>query len=159
MKFSVLVMGMLVVSLLTVLPVRAQNTAAEELLRLHGVILQAHIDGDVDAWMAVEADTVFQASNGDVRWLSRADRRPGREAYLTRATFDVYRDVSPPVVRVSTDGSMGWVLAEVEISGWMARDDGAIEDFATRYAWIETWEKRQGEWKMTGNISNSRDLD
>lgn len=140
-------------------PALAQEDPADALQRLHAVVIQAHLDGDLEAWMAVEADTVFASNAGVTRWLSRADRQPGREAYLTRATFDVYRDARPPVVTVSEDGTLGWVLAEVEVRGWMARQDGAIEDFATMYTWIETWEKQGAEWKMTGTVSNSRELE
>ena len=109
--------------------------------------------------MAVEADTVFASNNGVVRWLSRSERQPGRETYLARTTFDVYRDLAPPRVHVSADGSLGWVLAEVEVQGWAARQDGAIEDFSVVYSWIELYEKRAGQWLMTGTVANSRNPD
>ena len=136
-----------------------QDADQAELLRLHNVIIQAHKNGDLEAWMVVEADTVFASNGGEIEWLSASERRPGREAYLVRSTFDVYEDASAPVVTVSRDGTLGWVLAEVEVRGLAARQDGAIEDFATMYSWIETWKKQEGKWLLTGTVSNSRSLD
>lgn len=139
--------------------VQGQGADQAELLRLHDVIIEAHKNGNLEAWMAVEADTVFASHGGEIEWLSASERRPGREAYLVRNTFDVYEDASAPVVMISRDGTLGWVLAEVEVRGWAARQDGAIEDFAIMYSWIEAWKKQDGKWLLTGTVSNSRSLD
>ena len=139
--------------------VMAQHSDTDILLGMHETVLQAHRDGDVEAWLSVEADTVLSVNNGTITRLTRTDRRSARSGYLLRATFDRYEDVRPPEVRISEDGTLGWVAVEVEVEGWMARDDGAIEDFAEAYAWVELYEKRDGRWVMTGNVSNSRDLE
>ncbi|MBT4602590.1 MAG: hypothetical protein HOC28_05610 [Bacteroidetes Order II. Incertae sedis bacterium] len=68
----------------------------------------------------------------------------------------MYRDLSSPIVRLSEDGTLGWIIAEVETVGWAARADGTIEDISEIWAWIELYQKSSEGWQMTGNVSNRR---
>jgi len=126
------------------------------LAALHASVLEAHRRGDVDAWMAQEADTVVSANRGAISFSSREERRTRRERYLSSTTFDVYRDLRPPVVMVSEDGTLGWVIAEVEIKGTSSSGEGQQIPVEGIWAWIELYEKREGAWKAVGNVSNRR---
>ena len=53
-------------------------------------------------------------------------------------------------------GSLGWVIAEVEIKGTRTSDDGESMPVEAIWAWIELYEKREGVWKAVGNVSNRR---
>lgn len=134
------------------------ETDMSELLGMHAAVIQAHMDRDVEGWLNLEADTTISANAGVVERLSRMERRRSRTAYLERATFESYRDIKPPIVRISGDGTLGRVVAEVEVIGWMANMDGTIEDFSNVWAWIELYERKPEGWKMTGIVSNSRPL-
>ena len=127
-----------------------------ELLRLHEELLAAHREGDIDRWMAVESANYVSANSGRITYPTVEARRSGRADYLDRATFEIYEDVTPPVVRVSADGTLGWVIAEVEVRGVLDGASGATEAFHDIWAWIELYEKVDGTWIMTGNASNRR---
>ncbi len=133
---------------------RAEDEA--RLRAMHAAILQAHLDRDADAWTALEADTMFVGSRGRLFRAARADRLEGRRAYLAATRFSVYRDLQPPLVRVAGDRSIGWLAAEVEIAGLQRRQDGGEDSLHTFFAWIETYERRNGRWRMTGNVSTER---
>ena len=136
------------------------QTSDEDVLRgMHDAVLKAHLEADVEAWMALEADSVLSVNNGVVKRVGRSERSSMRHEYLSTTSFDSYRDLMEPVVRISRDGTLGWVIAEVEVVGWTHRDDGAIEDIGAVYAWIELYEKQDGRWVMTGKVSNRRSLD
>jgi hypothetical protein len=137
---------------------QSAGTDVSELLSMHAAVIQAHIDHDVDSWLALETDTTTSVNSGLVTRVGRMDRRKARIGYLERATFDSYRDVKPPIVQISDDGSIGWLIAEVEVVGWMANMDGTIEDFSNVWAWVELYERTPQGWKQTGNVSNSRPL-
>ena len=126
------------------------------LTALHTSVLEAHRRGDVDAWLAQEADTVVSANRGQISFSSADERRARREPYLNATTFDVYRDLRPPIVKVSDDGTLGWVIAEVEMKGSSVSDDGEPVPFEAIWAWIELYEKQDGAWKAVGNVSNRR---
>ena len=127
--------------------------AEEILLALHEQVLDAHRTGDLEAWMAVEGDRYVSANNGSISFPTAAERKAGRGPYLNATTFTVYRDLRPPVVRVSEDGSLGWVIAEVEIQGIQRSEQGETAIEAV-YAWIELYENRSDGWSLIGNVSN-----
>jgi len=139
-------------------PLPAQDTSddARELRRLHSELLEAHRTGDVDRWMAIEARDYVSASAGRITFPGISDRREQRAAYLAGATFDVYRDLREPLVRVSDDGSLGWLIAEVEVRGSAASPSGGPEPFHDIWAWAELYEKVEGAWRLVGNVSNRR---
>ena len=126
---------------------------------LHASVLEAHLSGDIDGWMAQEADTVVSANRGVISFSSKEERRSRREGYLSSTAFDVYDDLRPPVVMVSEDGTLGWVIAEVEMKGTASSEEGESTPFEAIWAWIELYEKQDGEWKAVGNVSNRRPSD
>ncbi len=128
---------------------------AAELRMLHERVLQAHRTADVDSWMALEADDYVSANGGVITLPTAADRRAAREAYLSSTTFTVYRDLRPPIVQLSPDATLGWVIAEVEVRGTQMSDSGQTSVDAI-WAWIELYEKDSGTWRLVGNVSNRR---
>jgi hypothetical protein len=126
------------------------------LLAMHQGVLQAHLDGDVDAWMALEAEAYTSGNRGEITFPTKAERRSWRQPYLAATTFTAYRDLEPPIVEVSDDGTLGWVIVQVEIAGSQAQEDGSTVPVEAVYAWVELYRKIAGEWKMVGNLSNGR---
>jgi hypothetical protein len=129
---------------------------AAELRRLHEELLVAHRTADMDRWMAIEAAAYVSANGGRVTQPELEARRTGRAAYLAGTTFAVYRDLREPLVRVSEDGSLGWLIAEVEVRGSTESVTGGVESFHDIWAWVELYEKVDGRWYLVGNASNRR---
>jgi hypothetical protein len=130
--------------------------AEQRLLALHEAVLEAHRTGNVDLWMSVEGDEYVSANGGAITFPSAAERRAMRTPYLAATTFDSYRDTRDPVVRVSDDGTLGWVIAEVEVAGARLGGDSTLTPIHETWAWIELYRKVDGEWKLVGNVSNRR---
>jgi hypothetical protein len=129
----------------------AEDTAA--LLAIHAAGIQAHLDRDPEALTALETDTVWVGSRGELFTAARDERLEMRRGYLGSTRFHLYRDIQPPVVRVAGDRSIGWVLANVEMAGVQTNPAGREDSLGGIWTWIETYERRGGEWKMTGNVS------
>jgi hypothetical protein len=124
------------------------------LLALHEDVLQAHRDSDVERLLAGAIDPFVMANRGAITHPTVDERRARLGAYLARTRFTLYRDQVPPVARVSADGSMGWVIAQVEARGEQRSDDGTTVPLEFVSAWIELYEKRDGRWVAVGNLSN-----
>ena len=137
---------------------RAADHAADvaALLAIHQTILAAHLEGKVEPWMATEADRIVSANNGVISYPEKAARAAGRAGYLARTRFTVYRDLREPIVTVSADGTLGWLIAEVEVKGMQHDDAGVEAPIEATWAWIELYEKQAGAWKGVGNVSNRR---
>jgi hypothetical protein len=127
----------------------------QALLELHERILSSHLTDDVDAWLAIEADSVLVGSRGEVVYTIKNERADMRRRYLAAAEFSVYRDLQPPIVHLSDDGSLGWVMAQVEVVGTMgqAPDTAAVHDV---WAWVELYQRRPEGWRLVGNVSTPR---
>lgn len=136
----------------------AQDTTGDtrELQRLHSELLEAHRTGNVDRWMSVEAREFVSANGGRVTFPEASDRRAQRATYLAGATFEVYRDLREPLTQVSEDGTLGWLIAEVEIRGSATTSSGKSEPFHDIWAWVELYKKVEGTWRLVGNVSNRR---
>ena len=126
----------------------------DRLLQLHEEALQAHLASDIDLLLAAEEDDYVASSAGAVSHPDRNARRQGLGPYLASTRFSVYRDQIPPVVKVSRDGSLGWVIAQIEAKGEQTEPDGTVAPIEFVSSWIELYEKRDGRWLRIGNVSN-----
>ncbi len=106
--------------------------------------------------MALEADEYVSVNGGRVTFPSSDDRRQAREPYLASATFTAYQDLRRPVVRVSEDGSLGWLIAEVQVQGAQRGEDGRETPIDAIWAWVELYERGPEGWRVVGNTSNPR---
>ena len=133
----------------------ASNVAdTQELLRLHEQAMQAHRDSSIDMLLAAEGEEYVVVSRGEVSRPGLADRRKFLGPYLAATRFSVYRDQVPPIAKVSSDGTLGWVIAQVEAKG--EQKGGATRTHNVEFvsAWIELYEKKDGRWARVGNVSN-----
>ena len=79
-----------------------------------------------------------------------------REPYLASTSFRTYRDLRSPVIRVSDDGSLGWLIAEVEVQGTQIGEEGVETPVDAVWAWIELYQRDGEDWRLVGNVSNRR---
>lgn len=152
----VLLLGAASLSACSSSPQRHQSDEAQ-LLELHRSALQAHLDRNVEALLAEQAEDFVLVNRGELALPSRQQRRAVLGPYLAATRFDYYRDKVPPVVRIARDGSLGWVAAQVEARGIQASSDGAHRTIEFVVAWVELYEKRDGRWTAVGNASSFKD--
>ena len=128
--------------------------ARAELLALHQTVIDAHATSDVELLLRDESDDYVVANRGEITTPNKAARRARLGAYLGSTRFTVYRDEVAPVIRVSEDGTLGWVIVQVYASGEQRGESGQTTPVEFTSAWIELYEKRGGRWLRTGNVSN-----
>ena len=138
-------------------PSMAEHSDDERaLLALHQQLLQVHLDHNLQAWLEMEAEEFVSANGGEISQPSKDERRSQRQAYLDLVRFDEYRDMRPPIVRVSDDGTLGWVIVQVAVSGTLPDRDGRRQPFSDQFAWVELYARQEGGWQLVGNASNRR---
>jgi hypothetical protein len=62
-------------------------------------------------------------------------------------------------VKVSNDGTLGWVISQVYVRGEQDTGGGEMARIEFESSWIELYEKRNGRWLRVGNVSNIRTLE
>jgi hypothetical protein len=128
-----------------------------ELLRaLHDKTMRAHKDSDAASLVADQAPDMIIVNRGAVTRPSLEERRASFASYLGRTVFSEYRDLAEPIVKVSNDGSLGWVIVQVGARGVQTAEDGTKKPIEFVSAWVELYEKRDGRWYGVGNVSNFR---
>lgn len=152
--------GILVIVLAFVTPAfstdadEKRNQDVEEILRLHNELIEAHKVGDVDKLLAPEPEQIITVNRGEVLFENKSERIPQFKQYLEDTEFSAYRDLIDPLVRVSKDGTLGWLIAQVKIAGTRTYDVGESKSFDNVWAWIELYEKKNGRWYRIGDVSN-----
>jgi hypothetical protein len=119
---------------------QSRDVDAEEILRMHRAVLQAYV----------------MAGRGEITKPTKAERAARIGPYLSSTTFEEYKDLVEPIIRISKDGTMGWLVAQVKIAGVRVGENDEKSRIDSVWAWIELYEKRDGKWLRVGNVSNRR---
>jgi hypothetical protein len=134
----------------------SREAASSQLLALHQEVMAAHRAGDAKLIVARESEDYVVGSRGEVTFPSLEERSRQLGGYLGSTHFEKYEDLIEPVVQVSPDGMLGWVIAQVGAHGVQERGDGTSERVDFVCAWIELYEHRDGRWFRVGNVSTFR---
>lgn len=140
--------------LATVFSLIASANDVAQLRALHQKAIRAHKENSVDLLLADESADYVVASRGEVTKPTIAERRKRFASYLGRTEFQDYHDIAEPLVTVSDDGTLGWVIAQVHVRGEQTQADSEKRVVEFTSAWIELYQKRNGRWYRIGNVSN-----
>jgi len=124
-----------------------------ELLVAHEDALRAHREKDWSWFGEDTADPFLVATEGEVHPVSREEQLALFRSYFVRAEFSRYEDLAPPIVEVSRDGTLGWVLARVRAEGTERDPSDVPRAFADRWAWLMGYAYAGGRWVRVVNAS------
>jgi hypothetical protein len=131
-------------------------TAKAELLAVHQAARRAHFDRDVDSIVAGMGTEFTTAHEGTIRVMSREDVRKQFTEYFRGAEFSAWDDLEPPIIRVSPDGKMGWMIIRVRIAYTKTEASGATSKENTVMAWMSAYEKQDGKWLLVANATTAK---
>jgi hypothetical protein len=138
----------------------AEMKDEEQLLALHRTVIEAHLKNDVEMLLKDDAeDGYVMSGRGSISRPSKQDVRKRLGSYLKVTQFEIYRDEVSPIVKVSNDGTLGWVISQVYVRGEQDTGGGEMARIEFESSWIELYEKRNGRWLRVGNVSNIRTLE
>ena len=145
--FKTLLVAFLAVSLTS--PALAADPDTDALLALHRQAREAHLTGNADLLASGTADQLLVISRAKIHRQSREDVRKFFQRYLAETMYSMWDDVVPPEIRLSPDRKMAWMAIHIRAHAKQAGEDLDFES-----AWIATYEKHAGGWRMT-TISSS----
>ena len=124
------------------------------LLAHHEASLEAHRVNDPEFFIRNRSGNYTLVSRGKILQPTNEQTLERFKDYLGRTRFTEYRDLVPPTVRISRDGSMAWLAVQVKVAGVQTPDDGTETEIDVVWAWVSMYEKKGGRWINTGNASN-----
>jgi hypothetical protein len=127
-----------------------------ELMRIHELNREAHLGKDAARIAALISDDFLNISHGKIEHQTAEDMIAQLQPYLDRSTFLAWDDIEEPVIRISQDGTMAYVVILKDVHLTQQDENGETIEGRTIFAWTETYEKRDGEWRLTTVTSTDR---
>ena len=127
------------------------------LLAKHQDILTAFLTADHALLVSnMEAQAFgLLSSSGVTKWVEKngdAERKQTLKMFeLTQ--YSKYQDSEPPLIKISQNGNLAWVLASVEMEGVSkSNDGGSSRTFEAETFWLEVYVKKDGNWVYKGGV-------
>ncbi len=114
---------------------------------------RAHLETDATLLVSNLADELLEISSGVISRLARSEVEAHFERVFDGATYDLWDDATPPVIKLSADGSLAWVARRVAVRQFSLDASGTRNDVDFVSAYSSTYEKQGGSWKMTSVTS------
>lgn len=124
-----------------------------ELLRMHKLGREAHFKTDADLLLQGSAAEFISVSRGKISRPKQADQRKRFTEYFKDAKYFEWDDLEEPVVRISKDGSMAWMITRIKVRRTQKDASGKEIEEKFVYAGIMTYEKQNGKWVRVANVS------
>ncbi|MFZ1705892.1 MAG: hypothetical protein WAT79_16220 [Saprospiraceae bacterium] len=130
-------------------------TEEQKLIRKHRIIMDGHLFGQTNEIKNLQSDSMFMVSDGEIYHLTGNQSDEMMDKMMVSRDYTSYDDLVRPIVKISEDGKLGWVIAKVYAKGIRldenGRPTGPLEFVSS---WIELYEKINKEWQLKGNVSN-----
>ena len=123
------------------------------LFQLHRSALQAHLEKDAGAFLAAYASQWYDVRAAGIRLRTKEEALPAIERYFRRTHFADLEEVTAPIIHVSADASMAWVIGEIRVRASQELSDEEERDFSFRCAWVSIYEKDKGDWAQVVDAS------
>jgi hypothetical protein len=128
-----------------------------EILRAYESIRAAHFSHDAAAFLAGYDTSWYSVTGGDIALRQKPAAQRTLQEYLDSVTFTEIVDLDPPQVEVSSDGMMAWLLGHVHVRGVQHAAHGAQSPLDFDAAWIDVWQKKDGEWRIVARANTQKD--
>jgi hypothetical protein len=114
---------------------------------------RAHLETDAALLASHLAETLVEVSGGAVHPTPRAEVESLFASLFEGASYEMWEDTAPPVIRLSADSTMAWVARSVRVRRRAPGLDGEPVLQAFTSAYTATYERLGGEWRMTSVTS------
>ncbi len=133
-------------------PSLGQLTDKQKILRLHRLTMDAHIASDASLMTENWAEEILIVNRGEFIETTAAAAAERMTTSLAMRKHSRYIDLVKPRVTISDDGTLGWLAVQVYAEGVTVAESPVEFNFTS--AWIATFSKQNGVWRMTANASN-----
>lgn len=125
-----------------------------ELLKIHQKDRQAHFETNPELLVSNHPDTGFiSVRNGTIGQISKDDLKKVFENNFKSAKYYEWDDLEPPIIRISGDGNMAWMIVRLRVRRTKTDAAGKDKEEKFIYSGIMTYEKRNEKWIKIANVS------
>jgi len=117
----------------------------------------AHFHHDAAAFLANNDVRWYLVADGKVALREKETEKPRIQQYFDSVKFSEITELDPPHVEISNDGTMAWVLGHVRVRGTQHQAQGGEAPLAFDAAWIDVWQKKDGQWRIVARANTEKD--
>lgn len=122
------------------------------LMAVHAQDRQAHMTTNPQLILAHAGGEHIYVRDGQITRKSREQVESDFARVFAGATYQEWDDLEPPIVSVSDDASMGWMIVRTRVRRTV-HDGDTQEQQQFVYAGIMTYAKHDGVWVRVANVS------
>lgn len=130
-------------------------TAMTELYELHKKGREDHFNRDAAGMATGFADDFTNIAHGRITKPTRDESFERFKKYFGRSTFLEWDDITLPVIKVSDDTSMAYVIVHKKVRLLSKGDDGKTTEQAEVFAWVSLYRKINEKWQLTAVASTN----
>ena len=131
-----------------------------ELLRLQKQSETAHLTYDAELLVErFQEGGITEINRGEVSGLTKEAGLKHFGSYFGRVKFLEWADIKPPVYNISDDGTLASVILQKRVRSIPKNDTDEKNLQHTEFAWMETWKKIGGKWKLTTVVSTDKTIE
>lgn len=123
------------------------SSEIEALQALQRAEESAHMEEQTAVMVNMLNDTICQVKNGEVNYYTKDQMTERFQKYFQSVEFIAWKNIHPPVITLSDDGTMAQVLVQKYVEVKLESDTASGRE-STNFAWTELWKKKNGSWKM-----------
>lgn len=123
------------------------------LLAVHAQDRQGHMTTDAQLILAHAAESFIYLGEGKITRMTRDEVASDFAEMFAGATYQEWDDLEPPIISISADASMAWMIVRTRVRRTRRDADGQEQLRQFVYAGIMTYEKRAGIWVRIANVS------
>lgn len=125
----------------------------QELLDLHKQVGDAYLNKNIGFFTENIASDYFSISRGKLIKPSKDKIIYTFSNYLNSTEFKVYENIIEPIVKISDDGTLGWVVAQVKIQA-ERKMDVLSKEIDETWTWITLYKRENGIWIRLGEVNS-----
>ena len=159
-KFQLMLFGLLAILCLFNSCTRTVQNEKDRLALLESITRDrtAHYTTSAALLLEDALDSFISVSNAQVKVSSLEERMKFFDRNFDGAVYSKWDYVQEPIVRISNDGSMAWVISKVEVRRTKIDANGVTKPEGFIYAGIMTYKKVDDQWKKEANVSTFEPL-
>lgn len=123
------------------------------LLEIHKRDRAGHFETNPAILSEYQGEDFTYVGNGAISHISRSEFIAGFEQSFKNATYHEWDDLEPPIIQISEDATLAWMIVRNRVRKTQIQDDGTELERKFVYAGIMTYAKQGDKWIRVANVS------
>ena len=132
---------------------RDLDTERAALLEIHYLDRVGHFQTSSEILNEHQGDDFIYVGSGEISHIPRSDFLATFEQSFKNATYYEWDDLESPIIQISEDATMAWMIVRNRVHKRQVQDDGTAIERKFVYAGIMTYTKQDGKWIRVANVS------